>query len=81
MSLLEIKSFIKNIKPFDNLLSNELEEVCSYLDILYFKEGEEILSPTKNVEFLYFIIKGVVQERLENEVISVYSYNFNRKQD
>ena len=36
MSLLEIKSFIKNIKPFDNLLNNELEEVCSHLDILYF---------------------------------------------
>ncbi len=73
MSLLEIKSFIKNIKPFDNLLSNELEEVCSYLDILYFKEGEQLLSPAKNAEFLYFIIKGVVQEKLEEEVISVYS--------
>ncbi len=75
MSLLEIKSFIKNIKPFDNLLNNELEEVCSKLDILYFKENVEILSPMKNAEFLYFIIKGVVQEKLEEEVVSVYSSN------
>ncbi len=75
MSLLEIKSFIKNIKPFDNLLNNELEEVCSHLDILYFKDNEEILSPAKNAEYLYFIIKGVVQEKLEEEVVSVYSAN------
>jgi len=75
MSLLEIKSFIKNIKPFDNLLGNELEEICSHLDILYFKENEEILTPAKNAEFLYFIIKGVVQEKLEEEVVSVYSSN------
>lgn len=75
MSLLEIKSFIKNIKPFDNLLGNELEEVCSHLDILYFKEGEEILSPVKSAESLYFIIKGIVQEKLEEEIISVYSSN------
>jgi len=75
MSLLEIKSFVKKIKPFDNLLDNELEEVCSHLDIVYFKTNQEILSPMKDVEYLYFVIKGVVQERFEEEVISVYSAN------
>lgn len=75
MSLLEIKSFIKNITPFDSLLSNELEEICNHLDILYYKENIAILSPMKNAEFLYFIIKGVVQEKLGEEVVSVYSSN------
>ncbi|PIF04392.1 MAG: cyclic nucleotide-binding protein [Arcobacter sp.] len=75
MSLLEIKSFVSSIKPFDYLESKELEEVCSHLDIVYFKNDTEILTPHKQAEFLYFIIKGVVQEKNEDEVISVYAQN------
>ena len=75
MSLLEIKSFISSIKPFDCLKGGELEEVCSHLDIVYFKNDIEVLTPHKQVEYLYFIIKGVVQEKDEDEVISVYSEN------
>lgn len=75
MSLLEIKSFVRSIKPFDSLSHKELEEVCSHLDIIYFKEDITILSPDKNPEFLYFIIKGVVQEKNEDELISVFSSN------
>jgi len=75
MSLLEIKSFVSSIKPFDCLNSKELEEVCSHLDIVYFKNDIEVLTPHKQAEFLYFIIKGVVQEKDDDEVISVYSEN------
>jgi len=75
MSLLEIKSFISSITPFNHLNKNELDEVCSHLDIVYFKNDIEILTPNKQAEFLYFIIKGVVQEKDENEVISVYVEN------
>jgi CBS domain-containing protein len=75
MSLLEIRSFISSIKPFNHLNSNELEEVCSHLDIVYFKNDIEVLTPHSQVEFLYFIIKGVVQEKNEEEVISVYAQN------
>jgi len=75
MSLLEIKSFVSSIKPFDCLENKELEEVCSHLDIVYFKNDIEILTPHKQAEFLYFVIKGVVQEKDEEEVISVYSEN------
>jgi len=75
MSLLEIKSFISNITPFDCLSNSELEEVCSHLDIVYFKNNIEVLTPHKQAEFLYFVIKGVVQEKNEDEVISVYAEN------
>jgi len=75
MSLLEIKSFISNITPFDCLSNKELEEVCSHLDIVYFKNNIEVLTPHKQAEFLYFVIKGVVQEKNEDEVISVYAEN------
>jgi len=75
MSLLEIKSFVSSIKPFDSLKNGELEEVCSHLDIVYFKNNIEVLTPHKQAEFLYFVIKGVVQEKDEDEVISVYAEN------
>jgi len=75
MSLLEIKSFVSNIQPFNHLQNSELEEVCSHLDIVYFKNNIEVLTPQKKVDFLYFVIKGVVQEKNEEEVISVYSQN------
>ena len=75
MSLLELKSFIKNIKPFNHLNNEELEELSSNLDILYFKENVTILDQNMSSEFLYFIIKGVVQERFGEEIVSGYSQN------
>ena len=75
MSLLEVKSFISSIKPFDCLSNKELEDICNHLDIIYFKNNIEVLNPQKKVEFLYFIIKGVIQEKDEDEVISVHSEN------
>jgi len=75
MSLLEVKSFINNVKPFDCLENKELEDMCSHFDIVYFKNDIEVLSPHKQVEYLYFIIKGVIQEKDEDEVISVYAQN------
>ena len=75
MSLLEQKSFIKGIVPFDNLDDYSLEEIVKELDIAYFKEGVTLLSYQNKPEFLYFIIKGVVQEIYEDEVVSVYSHH------
>ncbi len=75
MSLLELNSFIKNVKPFDNLKNSELNELSSHLDIVYFKENQTILGAEQKAEFLYFIIKGIVQERDADEIISVYSIN------
>jgi len=75
MSLLEVKSFVSGIKPFNHLSQSELEEVCEHLDIVYFQNDIEILSPDQEVDFLYFMIKGVVQEKDEDEVVSVYVEN------
>jgi len=57
------------------LTIGNLEFVCENLDIVYFKENEVLLSKGANPEFLYFIIKGVVQEKEENEVISIYDHH------
>ena len=76
MSILEEKSFIKAITPFNRLDEFHLEKLVSSLDIVYFKENEKILTIKEKPQYLFFIIKGVVQEKDENsEIVSVYSYN------
>lgn len=75
MSLLEIKTFIKGISPFDKLDEVELQKFSNLLDVVYSKENVEISSPNQPLQNLYFIIKGNVQELDGEEVISLYSKN------
>lgn len=75
MSLLEQESFIRGIPPFDKLKGTNLQRICEQLDVVYFKEGEMLLEKGTAPKNLYFIIKGIVQERDENEVISVYDHH------
>jgi len=75
MSLIEQKEFLKKIIPFDSLDNYSLEKLTAQFDISYFKKDEIILSNNIKPQYLYFIIKGVVQEKNEDEVISVYSNN------
>ena len=73
MQLLEQKSFITKISPFDRLDISIIEELCESLDVVYFKKDDIIYKREEEPRFLYFIIKGVVQEVGEDEVLSVYS--------
>lgn len=75
MSLLEQESFIKAIPPFNRLYKNDLEKLCSALDVVYFKKDEIIFKEKEKPKFLYFIIKGVVQEITEDEILSVYAHD------
>lgn len=75
MSLLELKSFLRNVKPFNNLSNLELQEVSENIDIVYFKQDEIIFQENMTPDYLYFIIKGIVQEFNEDEMISIYSEN------
>lgn len=63
MSILEQTTFIKNIHPFDNLSRQQLEEIAHNLDIVYFKKNEIIQQNGTQPEKLYFVIKGLVQEK------------------
>ncbi len=75
MSILEQKRFMETITPFDRLDDFNLEKLVKALDVSYFKKDEVILSHNIKPEFLYFIIKGVVQEIHEEEVLSVYAHH------
>ena len=75
MSILEQKTFIKGIHPFDNLNNYELEKLCDALDVVYFKKDETLLRPSGKPEYLFFIVKGVIAEIYDNEVVSLYSHH------
>ncbi|HJE02587.1 putative nucleotidyltransferase substrate binding domain-containing protein [Aliarcobacter thereius] len=69
----EQKKFISSIHPFGNLTSYELDDLVDSLDIIYFKANSIIQETDSNPNFLYFIVKGLVQEKNEDEVISIYT--------
>jgi len=73
MSISEQKGFVGAITPFNRLENQILEELCISLDIAYFKNTETILKNGQKPEHLYFIIKGVVQEIHQDEIVSVYT--------
>ena len=69
----EQKKFISNIHPFNNLNTFELDDLVEYLDIVYFKANSIVQAQDSNPEFLYFVLKGLIQEINDDEVLSVYS--------
>lgn len=73
MSMQEQKKFISTIHPFDNLVSYELDNLVNNLDTLYFKANTTIQAQDSNPEFLYFVFDGLIQEKNDDEVLSVYS--------
>ncbi len=73
MELLEQRMFIKEIPPFDRVDEEIVDKIAENLDIAYFKADETVLDKGAMPEFLYFIIKGVVQEKEGDEVLSLYS--------
>ncbi|WP_320036272.1 putative nucleotidyltransferase substrate binding domain-containing protein [Halarcobacter sp.] len=73
MSIHEQLAFIKEIHPFENLTKSQLDNFVDNLDILYLKKDVIIQEEAKEPEYLYFIIKGIVQEKQAGEVVSIYS--------
>ena len=72
MTILEQKTFISAIPPFNRLSPEELEHVANAMDIAYFKKGECVLKNHTPPHALYIIIKGIVHETHEEEMVSLY---------
>ena len=75
MSILEQKTFISSIHPFKNLNPNQLDTFMENMDISYFKANEIVQEKGSTPQHLFFILKGLVQEKNEEEVLSIYSKN------
>ncbi len=75
MSILEQSEFIKGIHPFENLTKAQLDTFTRNLDIVYLKKDEIIQESGSEPKNLYFIIKGLVQEKAEEDILAIYSKN------
>jgi len=72
MSILEQKAFISAIPPFNQLQAHEFDAVADALDIAHFKKGEHLIRQGESSDVLYIIIKGIVQEMQDDEMVSLY---------
>ncbi len=75
MSILEQKTFISSIHPFGNLSINQLDDFVDNIDIVYFKEKEVVQAQGSAPSHLFFVLKGLIQEKQDDEVLSIYSKN------
>jgi len=72
MSLHDQKEFLKSIHPFDMLDENELNILLKEVTIAYYPKESILISPTKLPQKLFFIIKGIVNEYSEEELLREY---------
>ncbi|WP_108062036.1 putative nucleotidyltransferase substrate binding domain-containing protein [Poseidonibacter lekithochrous] len=75
MSILEQKTFLTSIHPFEHLNKVQLETFAENIDIVYFKKNEILQKQGSEPTHLYFVLKGIVQETLNDEVLSIFSKN------
>lgn len=75
MSILEQKTFLRSIHPFEHLNKVQLEDFAQSIDIVYFKKDEVIQKEAMQPTHLYFILKGIVQEKNQEEVLSIFQKN------
>lgn len=76
MNLEEIEKLFSDLEPFDKLSAADTRVASENMDIEYFKVNEILSSPEKKPEYLYIIIKGIVQESDDaDETIKLYHEN------
>ena len=73
MSILDQKKLIESIHPFELLSSNELDNLMSKLDIAYYPKDTLLISPSLESIVFYIIIKGSVDELIDDEVHTVFN--------
>jgi CBS domain-containing protein len=65
------KAFDITNPPFDRLMPGEAETLRAALDIGYFSPGEAIIGRDAPAEALYVVIKGIVEERNEADLLAL----------
>lgn len=72
MSILEQQAFIAKIPPFDRLSTHELNNAAQALDIEYYKAGQCLIERGEVPNYLYLIIKGIIEERSADGQITLH---------
>ncbi|MEO9382697.1 putative nucleotidyltransferase substrate binding domain-containing protein [Chromobacterium phragmitis] len=58
--------------PFDNLSPAERDALEARADIVYYADDAQIIGPGQSIDALYMVIKGVVCELSDDEILSRY---------
>ncbi len=72
MSLFDQKALLMSIHPFDLLGERMIEKLMTKMDIAYYPKETVLIAPRVRAESLYIIIKGFVNETIEDELQNVY---------
>ena len=72
MSILDQRQLLGSIHPFDDLGDPMLQGAMENMDIAYYPKGTVLISPQLPSEHLYIIIKGSVNEYVDDELHNVY---------
>jgi len=72
MSILDQRKLIESIHPFELLSSNELDSLMAKIDIAYYPKDTLLISKTLTSIAFYIIIKGSVNEYIDEELNNVY---------
>ncbi len=73
MSILDQRKLIGSIHPFELLSSNELDNLMEKIDIAYYTKDTLLFSKTLESIAFYIVIKGSVNEYIEDELHNVYN--------
>ena len=74
MSLRDQKSFLSNIHPFELLTDEQMDKCIRHMDIAYYAKGEVLISPEQIPNNFFVIIKGIVHEYNEEQVLMDFHY-------
>lgn len=73
MSKFDQQQLLVSIHPFDLLAQHVIVDISNNMDIAYYPKDTVLISPSIGSEYLYIIIKGSVDEYVEEELHNVYS--------
>ncbi len=59
--LLDIRNHLGLYPPFDGLSDEQLDEVASQVDVVYYRAGSEILQLNQEIHDLYYVRSGAVE--------------------
>jgi CBS domain-containing protein len=72
MSVFDQKQLLSSIHPYDLLSERALEKLMGKMDIAYYPAKTVLIGPRVRAEHLYIIIKGRVNEFIDEELHNVY---------
>jgi len=72
MSIYDQQQLLASVHPFDLLSKGVISQLSLEMDIAYYPKETVLIAPRIGSEHLYIIIKGSVNEFLDNELHNVY---------